>query len=92
MKTHTFLIIALVALFSGCSSIPAYTAGEIHVTTSYPLVFTDQIDAVGIAKVTNADGTVTRKAGTLTHTTTAGGFTRTAVYKEVELVTKNENK
>jgi len=85
MKTRLLLILASCTLLSGCANLAGYKAEEVHHTVTFPLLFTDSIDAVGIKKTTAADGTVTRKAETLTHTTVISGFTRTAVYKGAEI-------
>lgn len=71
-------------VLSGCQ-IKAYNAREIHRTMSYPLVFTDTVHAVGISKETGPDGAVKRKAETLTHEITVGGFTRAVTYKDAEI-------
>lgn len=84
MKPRLILLLIPLAL-AGCANLAGYKAEEVHHTVTFPLVFTDSIDAVGITKVTAADGTVTRKAETLTHTTVISGFTRTAVYKGAEI-------
>jgi len=84
VKTLIALLI-LAALGSGCTNLKGYKASEIHRTTSYPLVFTSQVDATGVEKVTNADGKVVRRAKTLTITTTAGGYSSTTVLKDAEL-------
>lgn len=70
---------------SGCASLPAYNASEVHQTTSYPLIFASQVDATGVEKVTQPDGKVVRKAKTLTITVTAGGFAQTTVLKDAEV-------
>ncbi len=90
MKTRLILLAAALLALTGCAITPQYNAKEVHRTMTYPLVFTDTVDAVGIEKVTNPDGSVTRRAETLTHSTTAGGFTRTSVYKGAEITTKEE--
>ncbi len=78
MKTYRTLLLALFVatiaaiLLSGCHS--NYKADEVH-------------RSMGIKKETAADGTVTRKAETLTHTTTIGGFTRSSTYKGAEVET-----
>ena len=87
MKTSLVFLAACAAFaLTGCVNLPEFKAREVHRTMSYPLVFTDQVDAIDITKKTNPDGTVTRTAGTVTHTTTIGGFTRSAVYKDAEIV------
>lgn len=80
----TFLSGAALVL-SGCASLPAYNASEVHQTTSYPLIFSSQVDATGVEKVTQPDGKVVRKAKTLTVTVTAGGFAQTTVLKDAEV-------
>lgn len=91
IKSFIFAALCAAVLVSGCALTPKYNASEVHYVESYPLVFTHQIDATNIKKETNADGTVTRKAETLTHTITVGGFTRTAVYKDAEITTEKED-
>lgn len=90
MKTRVIIstILATVALIlqSGCSTTPRYAAEEVHRTMSAP-GFSSEIHAMGIEKETGEDGTVIRKADSLTHTTTILGFSRTAVYKGAELET-----
>lgn len=75
---------ALAALCSGCA-IKTGAAGEIHSTISYPLIFTDQLDATNIKKEAGPNGEEIYKAETLTHTTTVGGFSRNVTYKNVEI-------
>lgn len=87
MKAIQRIIITLSALaLVGCSTAPRYAAEEVHQTVSAP-GFSSEIHASGIAKETRQDGTVVRKADSLTHTTTILGFSRTAVYKGAELET-----
>lgn len=83
------LFIALLALLlvTGCSSLPAYQAEEVHQTMALP-GYTSEIHATGIKKETQDDGTVVRKADSLTHTTSILGFSRTAVYKGAEIKSK----
>ena len=78
----TFSAIALV----GCSTAPRYAAEEVHQTIAAP-GFSSEIHATGIEKTTHDDGSVVRKADSLTHTTTILGFSRTANYKGAELET-----
>jgi hypothetical protein len=78
----TFSAIALV----GCSTAPRYAAEEVHQTIAAP-GFSSEIHATGIEKTTLDDGSVVRKADSLTHTTTILGFSRTANYKGAELET-----
>jgi hypothetical protein len=79
--------LAFTAIFGGCANVGAYNASEVHHSVNYPLIFTDSIHAVGIAKET-VDGKVVRKVGTLTHETTIGGFTRTVTYKDAVVESK----
>lgn len=89
MKTSIRIIALLAALFlAGCVGITGYKASEVHQTVSFPLLFSDTIDAVGIKKETQPDGTVVRKADTLSHTTTVGGYSRQVVYKDAEIESK----
>lgn len=79
---------AFAALCGGCASLGGYSASEVHQSVSYPLIFTDSIHAVGIAKETDAQGKVVRKVGTLTHETSIAGFTRTVTYKDAVVESK----
>lgn len=88
MKTRITLLIAAALALAGCQNITGYKAEEVHHTVSFPLVFSDSIHAVGIKQETAPDGTITRKADTLTHETVIGGFTRTATYKGAEIAVK----
>lgn len=97
MKTSMRVLLSFGCLWAvlglaGCANLPRYKAGEFHMTTSYPLVFTEQIDATGVRKTTRDDGTVVRKADNLTHSTSIFGFVRTAVYKDAEIVEKPDEK
>lgn len=90
MKTATKAaplgLVALACLAaSGCVNLPNIRASEFHRTTSYPLVFTHQIDATGVEKVTTDDGRVIRRAKSLTSTVTAGGYSSSTVFKDAEL-------
>jgi hypothetical protein len=82
----TFSAIALV----GCSTAPRYAAEEVHQTIAAP-GFSSEIHATGIEKTTLDDGSVVRKADSLTHTTTILGFSRTANYKGAELETIDDD-
>lgn len=82
------VLLAITGFCGGCANLGSYNASEVHHSVNYPLIFTDSIHAVGIAKETTADGKVIRKVGTLTHETTIGGFTRTAVYKDATVESK----
>lgn len=84
--THRTLIAISLVCLAGCSTAPRYTAEEVHQTVSAP-GFSSELHASGIEKRTQEDGTVVRKADSLTHTTTILGFSRTAVYKGAELET-----
>lgn len=97
MKTadRLYLIFALLActllLFTGCQ-ITNFKASEVHQVMSVPLVFKQTIHAEGISKVTEADGTVKRKAKTLSHDLAIFGFERNSTYKDAELETEPEKK
>jgi hypothetical protein len=96
MKTTRLLfsvlcLLASVLGFTGCSLVPQYRSDEVHRTISFP-GFSDEVHALGIKKDTAEDGTVIRKAETLTHTTSIAGFSRSATYKGAELETKPEAK
>jgi hypothetical protein len=82
------VLLAFTAICGGCANLGSYNASEVHHSVNYPLLFTDSIHAVGISKETGPDGKVVRKVGTLTHETTIGGFTRTAVYKDATVESK----
>ena len=85
------LIIPLIVFgLAGCSTIPRYAAEEVHQTIAAP-GFSSEIHATGIEKTTLDDGTVVRKADSLTHTTTILGFSRTANYKGAELETIDDD-
>ena len=85
------LIIPLIVFgLAGCSTIPRYAAEEVHQTIAAP-GFSSEIHATGIEKMTLDDGTVVRKADSLTHTTTILGFSRTANYKGAELETIDDD-
>ncbi len=87
MKAIQSIIITLSAItFAGCSAVPRYAAEEVHQTIAAP-GFSSEIHATGIEKTTQDDGSVVRKADSLTHTTTILGFSRTANYKGAELET-----
>lgn len=93
MKNRVTLpaILAAVALIlQGCSTIPRYAAEEVHQTIAAP-GFSSEIHATGIEKTTLDDGSVVRKADSLTHTTTILGFSRTANYKGAELETIDDD-
>lgn len=94
MKTSSLYYLALIGVLIACSgcTITGYKASEVHQSVSYPLIFTDTIDATGIRKTTREDGTVVHKAESLTHSTNVGGFSRTVVYKDAELKQKPEKK
>jgi hypothetical protein len=79
-----------VILQQGCSSVPRYAAEEVHQTIAAP-GFSSEIHATGIEKTTLDDGSVVRKADSLTHTTTILGFSRTANYKGAELETIDDD-
>jgi len=76
----------ILAILTGCTSLPRYAAEEVHQTIAAP-GFSSEIHATGIEKTTLDDGSVVRKADSLTHTTTILGFSRTANYKGAELET-----
>lgn len=78
-------VLLIVALFTGCANLPNIRASEMHRTTSYPLIFTHQIDATDISKVTTDDGRVVRRAKSLTSVLTAGGYSSSTVFKDAEL-------
>lgn len=87
-----FAVVCVLCLFAftGCAGgISAYKAAEVHRTIAGP-GFSTEIHAVGIKKETDEDGTVKRKADTLTHSLSVLGFTRTVTYKGAELETKPE--
>ena len=85
------LIIPLIVFgLAGCSTIPRYAAEEVHQTIAAP-GFSSEIPATGIEKTTLDDGSVVRKADSLTHTTTILGFSRTANYKGAELETIDDD-
>lgn len=85
------LIIPLIVFgLAGCSTIPRYAAEEVHQTIAAP-GFSSEIHATGIEKTTLDDGSVVRKADSLTHTTTILGFSRTANYKGAELETIDDD-
>lgn len=79
------LVLASLAILAGCENLDHYKAKEINRTVTVPLMFTRTFDATGVEKVTNSDGTVTRRAKSLSITTTAGGVTTTTVLKDAEL-------
>ncbi len=85
-----FVLLMLVPVLglTGCA-INGYKADEVHRTISFP-GFSDEVHALGIKKTTAGDGTETRKAETLTHTTSIAGFSRSATYKGAEIKTKEE--
>lgn len=89
-RTLLFLGTLWCLVATGCTNLPRYKASEFHMTITYPLVFTETIDATGITKTTRDNGDVVRKAANLTHSTTVMGFVRTAVYKDAEIVEKPE--
>lgn len=85
------LIIPLIVFgLAGCSTAPRYAAEEVHQTIAAP-GFSSEIHATGIEKTTLDDGSVVRKADSLTHTTTILGFSRTANYKGAELETIDDD-
>lgn len=91
MKAIQCIIITLSAIaLVGCSSVPRYAAEEVHQTIAAP-GFSSEIHATGIEKTTLDDGSVVRKADSLTHTTTILGFSRTANYKGAELETIDDD-
>ena len=85
MKLTRILLVLAFLLTAGCANLPNYKAEEVHQTTSYPLFYSKQIDAIGISKVTNPDGTVTRKAETATVSLQISGFNSVTVLKGAEL-------
>jgi hypothetical protein len=88
--THGIIITLSAITFAGCSSLPRYAAEEVHQTIAAP-GFSSEIHATGIEKTTLDDGSVVRKADSLTHTTTILGFSRTANYKGAELETIDDD-
>lgn len=93
MKTFLRLLAlaALACAFSGCVAIDAGSAAKIKTSMSVPMVFTDTVEASGIAKETDeTTGRVTRKAKLVRHELTILGFTRAAEYEGVEIKTKPE--
>lgn len=91
MKTLLRLIAlaALACAFSGCVAIDAGSAAKFKNTMSLPMVFSDTVEASGIAKHTDeATGRVTRRAKLVRHELTILGFTRAAEYEGVEIKTK----
>lgn len=91
MKTFNSIVsLAAAAILAGCSNLPRYNAEEITHIISGPGFSTD-LNATGIAKETLEDGTVIRRAETLTNTVKILGFSRTAVYKNAELETVAED-
>lgn len=84
--------LAAVALCGGGCQITNFKASEVHQVMSVPLVFKQTIHAEGISKVTEADGTVKRKAKTLSHDLAIFGFERNSTYKDAELETEPEKK
>lgn len=91
-RVRFFAIVGVIAVFlqQGCSTIPRYAAEEVHQTIAAP-GFSSEIHATGIEKTTLDDGSVVRKADSLTHTTTILGFSRTANYKGAELETIDDD-
>lgn len=83
--------LAAIAILNGCA-IQAGKAGGITQSMSYPLIFKDTIDAKGIKKVKNEDGTETYIAESLTHGTTILGFERNVNYTDVEVTVKEPKK
>jgi hypothetical protein len=80
------MVAFILFMCSGCASITGYEADEVHHKMSVPLLFNDSIKAIGIKKTTNADGSVTRKAETLTHETDiVGVFNRNVTYKGAKI-------
>jgi hypothetical protein len=91
MEAIQRIIITFSAItFAGCSAVPRYAAEEVHQTIAAP-GFSSEIHATGISKATLEDGSVVRKADSLTHTTTILGFSRTANYKGAELETIDDD-
>lgn len=88
MKTRILLLALASLALSGCA-ITGYKAEEVHRTINFP-GFSDEVHALNIKKTTAADGTVTRKAETLTHTTSVLGVSRSATYKGAEIKSKDE--
>lgn len=87
MKTFSSMASLVAAvILAGCSTAPRYNAEEITHIVSGPGFSTD-LNATGIVKDTLDDGTVIRRAETLTNTIKILGFSRTAVYKNAQLET-----
>lgn len=93
-RSHRIAIAAacLAAMLSlaGCVNIDAASASSVRQTMSYPLVFTQTVNAEGIDKQTSPDGKVVRKAKRVTHDLTILGFSRSAQYDDVKLTSKKE--
>ena len=86
MKRLILLSVAIL-LTTGCSSIPNATGKEINRSWKTPF-FSDTVSSDAVAKVTNEEGTVTRRAINYKHDTTVLGWGRTLTAKEIEFEIK----